>query len=322
LRQQGTGLGLAISQRLVQHLGGQISVISQPGIGSKFTLYIDPGDLTGVSRQTLGKNNKLDTTMNITTICFDGHILVTDDLPDIRFLIGQLISSFGGRVSYASNGQEAIALVNEKAGQQDAFDLLIMDAQMPVMDGLTATRYLRAQGYDKPILALTAATLKGERERCLDAGCSEYLSKPIDTVTLVRCVAALLSQSREEYSVNHKHILLVEDDRDAREVTALLLSHLGWQVTAVGSGADALRSVKYAQKEPAVVLMDINLPDMDGYSLATELRNTGLKNSRLIALSGERPDKSRAQVGGFDSHLMKPLDLDELSLALDSSNWR
>lgn len=326
LRQQGTGLGLAISHQLVQHLGGEISVVSQPGIGSKFTLYIDPGELEGVPREELKKASKLDTTSNLATVCFDGHILVADDLPDIRFLIGQLIASFGGRVSYASNGQEAIALVNEKAGQQDAFDLLIMDMQMPVMDGLSATRQLRAQGYDKPILALTAATLRGECERCLEAGCNEYLGKPIDTVTLIRCVSVLLAQSRGEseveFSVSRKQILLVEDDRDAREVTTLLLNHLGWQVTAVANGAEALQAVKNVQKDaqPAIVLLDINLPDIDGYALAAALRKNGLTDSRLIALSGEQPNTTRARAGVFDSYLMKPLALDELSVALDATN--
>lgn len=326
LRQQGTGLGLAISHQLVQHLGGEISVVSQPGIGSNFTLYIDPGELSGVPREVLKQTSKLDTTSNIATVCFDGHILVADDLPDIRFLIGQLITSFGGRVSYASNGEEAVALVNEKIAQQDAFDLLIMDVQMPGMDGLAATRHLRTQGYDKPILALTAATLRGERERCLAAGCNEYLGKPIDTVTLIRCVTSLLSQSggeRKEALANHKHILLVEDDRDTREVTKLLLSHLGWEVTAVASGADALSSIKNAQENtrPVIVLLDINLPDMDGYTLAAALRKAGLKDSRLIALSGEQPDGTRARAGAFDAHLMKPLALEELSFALDASNW-
>src|SRR5690606_41997060 len=117
------------------------------------------------------------------------------DLPEIRFLAVHLIRSFGGQVSNASYREEAIAMVNDRAAQHDAFDLLIMDSHMPVMDGLSATRLLRQQGHTMPILTLTAATLRGERELCLAAGCDDYLSKPIEAETLLMRVQDLLAQS-------------------------------------------------------------------------------------------------------------------------------
>ncbi len=320
-RQQGTGLGLAISRQLALCLGGNITVKSQPGVGSVFTLYINPGDLEKVERKPLDTHSGLDVTTISKALSFKGHVLITDDLPDIRMLLGHLITSFGGRISYASDGQEAIDLVQQKEAEGDGFDLLIMDSQMPVLDGLSATRMLREQGYKKPILALTAASLRGERERCLEAGCDDYLSKPIDAATLLTRIQKLLQQSQPKHQpqalTTEKQILLVEDNQDAREATALLLQHLGWQVFAAKSGAEALELLRSLQ--PAAVLLDINLPDIDGYSLATKLREAGLKDALLIALSGNQPDQLRAEQAGFDDHLVKPLDLSALNAALEKT---
>jgi two-component system sensor histidine kinase/response regulator len=316
LREPGTGLGLAISRQLAQYLGGNISVSSDPGMGSKFTVRIDPGSLDDVPRQLLDVTTQLDTTINTEAIRLHGHILVTDDLPDIRYLIGHLISSFGGRVSYASNGEEAIAMVNERAANNESFDLMIMDSQMPVMDGLAATRLLRAQGCTTPILALTAATLRGERELCIAAGADDYLSKPIEAATLLTRLQELLARDTKGNSVVTRQILLVEDNKDAREVTALLLSHLGWDVLTAGDGKEALTVLATAR--PAVILLDLNLPDIDGYDLAIKMRNMGFQKTRLLALSGQQPDKERAAAGKFDQHLMKPLELAELTRVLDS----
>lgn len=320
-RQQGTGLGLAISRQLALCLGGNITVKSQPGVGSVFTLYINPGDLEKVERKPLDTHSGLDVTTISKALSFKGHVLITDDLPDIRMLLGHLITSFGGRISYASDGQEAIDLVQQKEAEGDGFDLLIMDSQMPVLDGLSATRMLREQGYKKPILALTAASLRGERERCLEAGCDDYLSKPIDAATLLTRIQKLLQQSQPKHQpqalTTEKQILLVEDNQDAREATALLLQHLGWQVFAAKSGAEALELLSALQ--PAAVLLDINLPDIDGYSLAAKLREAGLKDALLIALSGNQPDQRRAEQAGFDDHLVKPLDLSALNAALEKA---
>ena len=122
------------------------------------------------------------------------RILLVEDGSDNQRLIGHLLRKAGADVSVAENGQVAVdlALTAEQAGS--AFDIILMDIQMPVMDGHEATRQLRKNGYTNPIIALTANTTTGSRQKCLDAGCDDYMTKPFDLSTLVTAVAKLLAR--------------------------------------------------------------------------------------------------------------------------------
>jgi PAS domain S-box-containing protein len=183
---KGTGLGLTISRQLAKLLNGDVTATSQPGVGSTFTLRIDGGPsagvelLRGLTEATLPL--KLDQTLHA-DIRLRGRILLVEDGADNQRLLRMQLSEAGASVSSALDGQVA---VNLAAKQQ--FDLILMDMQMPVMDGYAATVELRRRGLTIPIVALTAYAMAEDREKCLAAGCTAYLSKPVSEEKLLRTV--------------------------------------------------------------------------------------------------------------------------------------
>lgn len=182
-RYGGTGLGLAISRRLARLLGGDIEVSSQPGRGSVFTLRLNVPLVIGSPAPAAPPAP--DTRLR-------GRILLAEDGPDNQRLFELLLTRAGAEVHTASDGRAAAdaALAAWRSGRP--FDLILMDMQMPVFDGYAAAALLRREGYPGPILALTAHALPGERAKCLDAGCNDYLSKPIRREKLLAACAAWL----------------------------------------------------------------------------------------------------------------------------------
>lgn len=173
----GTGLGLVISRRFAQLLGGDIAAQSAPGTGSCFSLWIDTGPLGGVRMLPSLDEADLVSTPAAATVAptrFTGRILLAEDGEDNQELISHLLKSFGVEVTLARNGLQACDLA-----AAESFDLILMDMQMPELDGYGATRKLRDTGYRSPIVALTANAMADDRAKCIAAGCDDYLAKPI-----------------------------------------------------------------------------------------------------------------------------------------------
>jgi len=193
----GTGLGLAISKRLAEALGGDIHVVSRPGEGSTFTFTLETelpasvrmlNDLSEVAARATHQPQSASPVA--WKLC--GRVLLAEDGPDNQQLISMILSQAGVEVDLASNGRVAVekALAAVSAGAP--YDAIIMDMQMPEMDGYDATGQLRQAGYDKPIVALTAHAMAGDRQKCIAAGCDDYATKPVDRMGLLRTLARLM----------------------------------------------------------------------------------------------------------------------------------
>ena len=191
----GTGLGLAICKSLTQLLGGEVWAESRRGHGSvfRFTVSCDIGrPVPLVNPVAPVPDSGLLVTAAPAVARLDGlHLLVAEDTPGLRHLVSRILKAAGADVEVVENGAEAVEAVEQAAISGRAFDAILMDVQMPVMNGFDATRQLRQAGQNLPIIALTAGAMAGDREKCLAAGCDAYVPKPMDRGELLRTIAAL-----------------------------------------------------------------------------------------------------------------------------------
>ena len=192
----GTGLGLSISKRLAQMLGGDVTIVeSVSGVGTTFRLIVRAAEptpalvdiVTPVSSPLVDHESK--SQQQLPSGC---RILLAEDGPDNQRLISYILRKAGASVTVVDNGQLAVQAALTAMMEQQSFDLIVMDMQMPVMDGYAAATYLRTRNYVGPIIALTAHAMSGDRDKCLSAGCNDYATKPLDRLRLVGQIANLL----------------------------------------------------------------------------------------------------------------------------------
>ncbi len=207
----GTGLGLTISKRLAQMLGGDICVLeSRENIGTRFRATVATGPLEGVPM--------IEDPASAAAVCMDTHraaadsdlpslsghrILLAEDGPDNQRLIVHILQKAGAVVAVAENGEVAVRMAlaahfRRRSDDPAPYDVILMDMQMPIMDGYEATQTLRKQGYERPIIALTAHAMEADRGRCLSAGCDDYTTKPVNRRELIEAIVRQSSLRREQ----------------------------------------------------------------------------------------------------------------------------
>jgi signal transduction histidine kinase/BarA-like signal transduction histidine kinase len=321
-KETGSGLGLAISSELSKKLGGGITVQSKVGEGSCFTLSISCPNIKGTELCYLSLERKVIGEKNATIKPLSGRVLVVDDVADIRMLIGHTVRTFGLNVDFAENGQQAVEKAVTGIEKGTPYAAILMDIHMPEMDGKEAVVEIRKRGGKQPILALTAANMKGVKENLQTLGFDDLISKPIDKMLLYRHLSNVINsgtatkvdkneQLQNLQSQTHdKYFMLVEDDIDAAEITKLLLESMGINVEVAHSG-HACRQLLSTRPKWDKILLDVHLPDENGLELAKYL-STQNKSTEIVIVSGAEIDGIAIKNSGCSRALMKPLNKHKL----------
>lgn len=322
----GTGLGLAISQRLVKAMGSKgIEVVSQFDEGSCFEFRLPLAACSAEQERALFAEIGQ---LKPTKLALSGRVLLVDDNEINQEVAMELLRQLGVDVSLANNGVEAVEKVKIQS-----FDLILMDIQMPVMDGYQASAAIREFNQSVPIIALTAVSAFEDREMALQAGMNEHLAKPIDKVELERCLRQFLTSAvssgnegqfskmhgevGEDESYQHApqtltkgRVLIVDDQTSNLKVLANGLK-ADYLIQVASSGNKALALVEKSP-QPDLVLLDIMMPDMDGYDVLRALKNNPLTQAIPVIFVSALDDSSDEQKGielGAADYIVKPFKM-------------
>ncbi|MCM1046388.1 MAG: response regulator [Candidatus Gastranaerophilales bacterium] len=310
---EGTGLGMAITKNIVEMMNGTISVESEVGKGSTFTVEL--------GLKLLDVEKSAEQIKELQGL----RALVVDDDFDVCGGVSKLLKQIGMRAEWTTSGKEAVYRAKMAYEEGDAFHTFIVDWQMPETSGVETARKLRSlAGRDVPIIILTAYDWTDIEEEAKEAGVTAFCAKPLFMSDLR---SALLSANNLNTKVEEntewiqadfkgKRVLLVEDIELNREIAEVILTEAGFVVESAPDGTDAVDMVSRSEEYYYdVILMDVQMPVMNGYEATRTIRNLPRKDVRdlpIIAMTANalEEDKEAALKNGMDAHIAKPLDID------------
>lgn len=325
----GSGLGLAISKQLCEMMAGKISVKSIVGAGSTFKVTARFAKQANGSRKDSVR--KLD--LN------GARVLIVDDNATNRTILKHQVHSWQMASECAENGPHALEMIDQALLRHELYDAIILDMMMPGMDGLELARIIKSRPAlsDIPLIMLTSIGQYGDADLCAQAGISAYLTKPVRQSQLHDCLASIMSvASKESWTFNVStcadqgknlvlcaHILIAEDNEVNQMVSRKILERMGCTVDVVETGEDVLKAI--AEKSYDLILMDCQMPKMDGYTATAHIRSaekdngSGSTHIPIIALTAHamEGDQAKCLAAGMDDYLSKPFTQAQLQSTLE-----
>ena len=315
---QGTGLGMAITKKIVDLMHGNIKVHSEQGVGTEFIVTLR-FKLSG-QKIEYTRIRQLDGV----------RALVADDDTDSCLNICKMLRTIGMRPDWTISGKEAVIRAKDAIDQNDKFSVYIIDWMIPDMNGIEVVRNVRKFiGEDIPIIILTAYDYSDIEEEAREAGVTAFCSKPLFMSELREVLEKpfiVQTTSEEESNVNFegKRVLLVEDNDLNQEIATVILEEKGIIVETANNGKEAIEAInKNDANYYDLVLMDIQMPIMDGYEATKQIRNLsdkGKANVIIYAMTANafEEDKRNALEAGMDGHIAKPFEINQLTKILSS----